>query len=353
MPSYSPFGPIGTTSIDLCVKELVENSEFANCTSIIRTAGTEAFQGFNVTDIPRTKLGHRYNAFQRLRALKEVQPDIIVVQQHLPTAHILSILSGKPVVFHGHNYLKVGKSALSRWNKHRAFGRLSGVILVSEACKADFLSNFSFRGPVVAIQNGLKMQDWNATGTKGKTVVVIGRCAPEKGIHEAADAILSAIPKYPDWSAEFILSETNTHKIYYEQLLTKIRKQPQISIRVEQSHDNVRAAYRGAAIALVLSTVNEGFGRTALEALASGCALITTGKGGLREVCGEYALYTDPDDVNSAAKLLDCSISNSELRAHLSIKGTERVTKLFEIKNISRDFFQFVSQIAEVNQSVK
>lgn len=342
MPTYSPFSPVGATSIDLCVKELVEHSEFAKDITIVRTAGTEPFEGFNVVDIPQTRFGHRYKAFQLLWALKKLQPDVIVIQQHLPTAHILSVLSGKPVIFHGHNYLKVGKTRISRWKRQRAFSRLSGVVLVSEACKADFLSNYCFRRPVVAVQNGLNMDDWTSPEAKENLVAVIGRCSPEKGIHEAADAILSTLPKHPDWSAEFILSETRTHRTYFEQLLEKIRDQPQISIRTEQPHDVVRNTYRRAAIAMVLSNVTEGFGRTALEALASGCALVTTGMGGLREACGDNALYTDPNDPISPTKLLDHLIFDSKTRTFLSQEGRRWVSTHFEIRNLSAEFFSFI-----------
>lgn len=343
MPAYSHFGPSGSTSIDLCVRELIENSAFGNNTSIVRTSGTVPFAGFRVIDVPPTSLGHRYRALRILRELKKAHTDVIVVQQHLPTARFLSVLTSKPVIFHGHNYQKASKNSLSKWRKERALAGLSGVVLVSEACKADFLDKFDFAGPVAVIQNGLNMSEWTASGAKAKRVLVIGRCAPEKGIHEAAEAILSVLPKHPDWSAEFILSETSSHLAYYEALRDKIGDRQQINVRTEQEHDEVRTAYHKAAAALVLSNVDEGFGRTALEALASGCALVTTGKGGLREVCGDYALYTDPQDKTSASQLLDYVLSDSRVREILSEGGRSRVSSLFDIRKLSDEFFRFVT----------
>ncbi|MNI30265.1 D-inositol-3-phosphate glycosyltransferase [compost metagenome] len=46
-----------------------------------------------------------------------------------------------------------------------------------------------------------------------------------------------------------------------------------------------------AAIALVPSTWAEPFGLTALEAHAAGAALVSSGRGGLREASGPHALY--------------------------------------------------------------
>lgn len=51
------------------------------------------------------------------------------------------------------------------------------------------------------------------------------------------------------------------------------------------------------ARALLLPSITEGFGLTALEALALGTPVIASNAGALPEVCGEAALYVDPYDV--------------------------------------------------------
>ena len=51
-------------------------------------------------------------------------------------------------------------------------------------------------------------------------------------------------------------------------------------------------------IACVLSRSAEPFPLTALEAMASGCAVITTGNGGIAEIVGESAVLVDTDDVD-------------------------------------------------------
>lgn len=338
------FSPNGATSIDLCVKELLENSEYKSATTIIRTEGVEPFPGFNVISVPRTGFGYRVNALQVFRRLIRINPDIIVVEQHLPTAYWLSQLSRKPVIFHGHNYQKVGKSRFANWKRQRSFAALAGVVLVSEACKADFRKTFRRPERVAAIPNGLRMVDWNVPAMKENQIVVIGRCSPEKGIYEAAQALAHIMPRYPTWTASFILSETGVWKSYFQEVQAALAGVPRVTIQTDQPYAAVCEAYRHAAVALVLSKVDEGFGRTALEALASSCALITSGKGGLREVAGEHALYVDPTDLPAVVEAIDQVISNKEARDSLAYGGKKRVATLFDISRVSRDFFSFLTE---------
>jgi glycosyltransferase involved in cell wall biosynthesis len=49
-------------------------------------------------------------------------------------------------------------------------------------------------------------------------------------------------------------------------------------------------------VVCVLSRSNEPFGLVTLEAMASGCAVIASNRGGLPEACGSAAILHDPDD---------------------------------------------------------
>lgn len=67
---------------------------------------------------------------------------------------------------------------------------------------------------------------------------------------------------------------------------------------------NVPELIRGHDIVCVLSRANEPFGLVALEAMASGCAVIASNRGGLPEACGDAANLVDPDDFNAVVGAL-------------------------------------------------
>ena len=98
-------------------------------------------------------------------------------------------------------------------------------------------------------------------------------------------------------------------------------------IRVDANvpYAEVKTAWERAAVGMVLTTGPEPFGRTALEALASGAALITSGRGGLAEICGPCAVTVDPGDADRLAAALGELLDAPERRAELARAGRERV----------------------------
>jgi glycosyltransferase involved in cell wall biosynthesis len=79
--------------------------------------------------------------------------------------------------------------------------------------------------------------------------------------------------------------------------------------------------YVAHAEALVLPSFYEGFGLPPLEAMACGCPAIVSTAASLPEVCGDAALYCDPNDAGDiAARMLEVATSEG-MRAALREKG--------------------------------
>jgi glycosyltransferase involved in cell wall biosynthesis len=74
-------------------------------------------------------------------------------------------------------------------------------------------------------------------------------------------------------------------------------------VRVERPSDRELAGLMGACRAFCLPSLSEGFGLTALEALACGAPCVVSNRGALPEVVGEAALLVDPEPSAIAAGL--------------------------------------------------
>jgi glycosyltransferase involved in cell wall biosynthesis len=87
--------------------------------------------------------------------------------------------------------------------------------------------------------------------------------------------------------------------------------------------DELRVLYRSAVVHTLLSHA-EGFGLTAVEAMASGCPVITTAGGALAEVTGDACIVVDPDDAAAIGAALVRVARDPALRADLSARGRAR-----------------------------
>jgi glycosyltransferase involved in cell wall biosynthesis len=90
---------------------------------------------------------------------------------------------------------------------------------------------------------------------------------------------------------------------------------------MERPEPEVLAGLLADAVALVLPSLFEGFGLTALEAMAAGVPVVAARSPGLVETCGDAALYADPHDANDLAHVLDRVAGDAALRRDLSERG--------------------------------
>lgn len=90
------------------------------------------------------------------------------------------------------------------------------------------------------------------------------------------------------------------------------------------TRDRLPALIREHDVAFVLSRSNEPFALVTLEAMASGCAVISSNRGGLPESCGGAALLVDPDRLNDVTDHLRRLATDEELLQDLKRKSVER-----------------------------
>ncbi len=83
---------------------------------------------------------------------------------------------------------------------------------------------------------------------------------------------------------------------------------------------------RGASI-FVAPALYEPFGLTALEAAASGCALVLSDLPGFRELWDDAALFVDPRDRNAIRTALLAACRDNALRTRLQVKARARARR--------------------------
>ena len=336
------FGAAQATSIDLCVRDLIKASRFAQSTQVFAEAVDDAFDCIPLYPFPRAAVSATRSRAHYVATLARAQkPDIIIVQQHLPTASAIARrCPNAKVVLQTHNFQKADyatgslKDRLRRVYKRARYRRLAGLIHVSEACALAFAANW----PEIELQqgvvhNGLDFADWTPAVTRAREVLFAGRCVADKGGLEAAQAAARVLAGRPDWTVRFILSAVRENPAFFEAVRSTLAPLgTRARFEVQRPFAQVKAAYEAAAIALVPSKVSEAFGRTALEAHAGGAALISSGIGGLREVSGASALYLPEVTADAIAVALETLIETPGLRVRLASEGAAWVRERFSIQ---------------------
>ena len=354
MPRHMHFGPSNATSIDLCVHDLVRFSRYRNHTTVVCQENDSLFSDVNVVAFPAHvgKSTRRKVGFVRHMA-NEKSADLVVVQQHLPTARALTGSIRVPVIWHTHNLPKsidTGSyiASIRRYLRVRAYRSLGGIIFVSDAARKRFEAEWPEVGtPRAVVPNGLDFNDWSPRETREREILCVGRAAPEKGIKEAALAVCTVLKEHPEWRGRFILSEPDRHDQYFKEVVAALAPvSSRVDIELSQPWSVVKNRFEAAAIALVPSKWDEPFGRTALEAHAGGCAVVSSGTGGLAEVSGSGAVMLPPGfEPRHIAEALGTLVRNPEFCAELATRGLVHARQNFSLESVCSKADQFYDDV--------
>jgi UDP-glucose:(glucosyl)LPS alpha-1,2-glucosyltransferase len=182
-------------------------------------------------------------------------------------------------------------------------------------------------GSVAVLPNCIDLAELPEPRARERLILFAGRVVPDKGPDMFVAACSRALPQLPRWRAEIIGADRFSESSPSTAFIRRVRKtalDAGVTMVGYLDHPLVLEANARASIAVVPSRWPEPFGLTALEALASGAALITSGRGGLREVAGDAAVYVDPDNPASIADAILRLANDASLREVLGAAGRER-----------------------------
>ncbi len=253
-------------------------------------------------------------------------------------AWLAAKLAGKPVV------LTVHEAWQGKWREITGFPRwksalhefLEGLIYrlpfdqyicVSQATKDDLLRQEIAPEKVEVIYNGLDYEFWNPKKVKAAVVKDIkkrhnlyhkfayfswGRPGPSKGFEYLIKAVPLIAQQIPDSVLLLMLGSREKYPQKYRELRWLIQeltlshqiKQEQIQLLDSQPYEELRN-YVQAADCIVVPSLAEGFGYTAVEALAMNKPLVVSDAGSLPEIVGgKYQVFRSKDVRDLAEKVV-------------------------------------------------
>jgi glycosyltransferase involved in cell wall biosynthesis len=343
MPRNMRFTPERATSIDLYTHEIARTSRHADAITIFAERVEQAFGGVEVR-FWEPGAGHG----ARTRLIAETRPRLVVVNQHLPSAvAIARRLPAVPVVLLRHNFLKPPRGPFSALWRRRQFGRLTALAFVSQCCRDAFRADWPRVGlPIFVTPNGIDLAAWRPAPVKLNRIIFTGRLAPEKGVLEAVEALAQVLPRHADWGATLVLATDAKADAYARSVEQAVAAAAgRITVRRNIPHDEVRSILSTAAVALAPTQNAEPFGRVAIEALASGAALIATRRGGFVEIVGDAGVLIDPPSAEGIAGALESLMTTPELRDRLASLGPRRVAGRYDLASAAAAFDSMIDAL--------
>lgn len=212
---------------------------------------------------------------------------------------------------------------------------LAAVATVSQFLRRRFLEGLSERAAakVSVLPNGIDLGAVPAPpAAAGREPLMLfaGRIVADKGADTFIAAAGRALPVLAGWRAEMIGADRfgpASPETRFLRALRPAAERAGVAMLGYRPHAEVMAAMARAAIVAVPSRWAEPFGLAALEAMASGAALICTSQGALPELAGDAALYVAPDDPAELAEAMVTLATEPARREALARAGLERAQR--------------------------
>ena len=285
-------------AIALCVRDFTAHSRYRAETTIIGGTSTQGFAGLNYHYMPPAKwYENRTRAYIR-GCIRFINDNVVKVAEIHNRPHILRLFAGKVncrLALHLHNDPQEMADARTPKERQRLLDSCAAVYCVSEYIRGRFLEGLDAKAKekVHVIYNGLESPA--SLPEKENIIVFAGRMTEGKGALLLAQALRIALPLLPDWNAVLIGSRRHCVAVKLTAHEKEIMETLQpLGESVEMlgflGHTETLGYFARAGIVVVPSIWDEPFGRTALEAMAYGCALISSRRGGLKEVTADAAV---------------------------------------------------------------
>ena len=210
------------------------------------------------------------------------RPDLVEVHGRAQVARfVCQKRPDLPVILYLHNDPRDMRGAKTEDERLWLMKHLAGIICVSDYIKSCFLDGLETNGinndTVQSVLNGTTKSD-ELHLPKEKSILIIGRMVPEKGILPACHAIAKVLEAFPDWQLHvvggrhFRKTSPSNYEKQIEQAVSTVKGQ--VHLHGFQPA-NLQELFKTKLRYLLYLLMGRTMRPDRLEALAAGSALIT------------------------------------------------------------------------------
>lgn len=320
LPAREGISPDSFGAVSLSVKDFTLTSRYRNRSVVFGAVDKPPFPGirYEVLRVNRHWWEPNTRAYVRsiVERLASLQPALI----ELHNRPILALkLSGKlhaPIALHLHNDPQEMKAASTPEERAELLKHCAAIYCISHWVRERFLEGLKEgHEKVHTTHSGVALPP-QSIGKK-RQIVFVGRMTPNKGGLEFAQALARILPQYKDWHGYMIGGRRHSVSVKlskYEKQILEVMDNIGRNAHFEgfYPHEKTLQMFRDSDVVVIPSLWEEPFGRTGIEAIAQGCAVITSGRGGLKEIVGKAGILLDEVTGDTIADAIETLILSEE-----------------------------------------
>jgi spore coat protein SA len=259
-----------------------------------------------------------------------------------------------------------GKLLLHLQNDHLghwlgpALDRLATQLDGLAVCSKYLMQTFASKSPSIAaktrvIYNGVDTSLFCPRKglREGKTIFLVGRFDPQKGVLQLVRAYARVLENHPD--AVLLIAGTTGFGTHHEtEYVRKVRDLADSLMRTKHArieflgyvhHDRqLPELFQRSSVFACPSIFQEPFGLVNAEAMACGTAVVGANRGGIPEVLGDAGLLVDPEDTEELANALSTLLANPRYQKQLGDAALIRCLQMFDWGVIAKEWVSFLKE---------
>jgi glycosyltransferase involved in cell wall biosynthesis len=212
--------------------------------------------------------------------------------------------------------------------------RAAHIIATSKHTKDDLMQCLGIPGDkITVIYNGsdcrvFKPPNGEGESLNGRFILYVGSERPRKNLGRLFEAFAELRPEF-DGLKLVKVGPVGRSRAYRQNTLRKLNCLAIMDdvVFVDYVEETILASYYTSAELLAYPSLYEGFGLPPLEAMCSGCPVVTSNTSSLPEVVGEAGIMVSPTDTGGWVEAMRRVLSNRELRSEMITKGLEQSRK--------------------------
>ncbi|MDO8658576.1 MAG: glycosyltransferase family 1 protein [Candidatus Levybacteria bacterium] len=172
----------------------------------------------------------------------------------------------------------------------------------------------------------------------------VGNAYPHKNLQRLINAFIDLKRNQEYKDINLLLVGRDDY--FYRKLERKLVKEDPIKI-LHNVNDNELSYFYKNAIALIIPSLMEGFGLTALEAMSNRCLVLASDIPALREVCQNTALYFNPLDTREIKEKMRNACDSLNHKSKYIKEGFER-SKMFSWQKMTEETIKVYESCASL-----